>query len=111
MLRVGTNGAICLTRGDTARLEISITNDVDGLEYSIEETDTLTLTAKKSISDKAPSIQLTVTGGNIFNIKPSDTKHLSFGKYIYDVELQTAAGDVYTIIEPTVFELTKEVNC
>lgn len=32
------------------------------------------------------------------------------GKYLYDVELTTASGDVYTVIVPTTFEVLKEVT-
>ena len=51
-----------------------------------------------------------MTGSNQFHIEPEDTKFLSFGKYLYDVELTTASGDVYTVIVPTTFEVLKEVT-
>lgn len=110
MLYVKEDGTIQLTRGDTARLEITITNSLTGGDYSLEPEDTLTFTIKKNVKDVTPLIQKTVKGDNIFHIKPIDTKELSFKKYLYDVQLTQANGDVYTVIAPTTFELTSEVT-
>lgn len=46
MLSVEQTGAIRLTRGDTARLSVSITNDQTGSEYTIAPGDNLTLTVR-----------------------------------------------------------------
>ena len=43
------------------------------------------------------------------NFPPADTHELDFGKYVYDVELTTGT-DVYTVIEPSCFEVMKEVT-
>ena len=111
MLTVGSDGSIKLTRGDTARLNVNITNDADGNEYVMQEGDVLVMTVKKSISDEKPSFQKTLNGTNTFHIKPIDTAQLDFGSYKYDVQLTTAGGDVYTIIEPTTFRISEEVTC
>ena len=110
MLYVNKDGTIQLTRGDTARLTITIQNDLDGNDYEVAPTDTLKLTIKKTVNDSKPAVQKTVTGYSQFYIEPEDTKDLSFGKYLYDVELTTASGDVYTVIVPTAFEILKEVT-
>lgn len=110
MLYVNDNNSIRLTRGDTARILVPITNDLTGSTYELAEADKLVLTIKKKETDSQPLIQKVLTGSNSFHILPSDTKELSFGKYVYDVELTTEAGDVYTVIEPTTFELLKEVT-
>lgn len=68
------------------------------------------MTIKKSIRDSIPCIQKKNVGSNAFHILPTDTNDLTFGKYIYDVQLTTNDGDIYTVIEPTVFELMKEVT-
>jgi hypothetical protein len=111
MLKVESDGTIQLTRGDTARLAVSITNDLDGSEYTMQEGDELTLTVKKAVTDAQPAFQKVLHGENKFHIEPKDTAGLAFGRYKYDVQLTLADGDVYTIIEPTVFELLKEVTC
>ena len=110
MLYINKDGTIRLTRGDTARLTVTINNDFDNKPYEITETDVLKLTVKRSVRDTTPAFQKSVTGSNKFYIVPDDTKDLVFGKYIYDVELTTVGGDVYTVIEPTIFEILKEVT-
>ena len=110
MLYVDTDGTIQLTRGDTARLNVSVQNQIDQSEYAIGSGDTLTLTVKKAVTDEEPAFQKVVTGGSTFHIEPKDTAGLAFGKYKYDVQLTTAGGDVYTVIEPTTFEVLKEVT-
>lgn len=110
MLNVSSDGSIHLTRGDTARFSVSIDNLVTNENYVIGGKDLLTLTVKKSINDESPCIQKQVTGGDLFHIESTDTQGLAFGKYIYDVQLTTESGDVYTVITPTTFEILKEVT-
>lgn len=110
MLYVESDGTIRLTRGDTARLTVNVTNDIDGNEYIIQEEDTLTLTVKKSISDSVASLQKVIHGSNAFHIEPADTASLDFGSYKYDIQLTTSGGDVYTVIGPATFTLLKEVT-
>lgn len=104
MLYVKDDGTIRLTRGDTARLEITIENSLDGSEYLMDPDDVLTFTIKKSVKDSESH------GSNTFHIEPKDTAELSFRKYFYDVQLTRANGDVYTVIIPTTFEIMKEVT-
>lgn len=109
MLIVNGDNSIELTRGDTARLTVPITDD-EGQTYTMQATDTLTMTVKSSVNDSEPSFQKIVTGDNTIHIEPADTAGLNFGKYIYDIELCTADGDVYTIIEKTTFKIREEVT-
>ena len=111
MLYVSADGGIRLTRGDTARLTVAINNDVSGSEYVMKPDDVLTLTIKKSIKDEVPRLQKTIKGQTTFHIEPNDTADMQFSKYMYDVQLTTSGGDVYTIIEPTLFEIMPEVTC
>lgn len=110
MLYVDKNNNIRLTRGDTARFVVSVKNEVTQQSYDIQSTDTLTMTIKDSIRDGEACVQKTSTGSNVFHILPSDTSGLNFGKYVYDVQLTTASGDVYTVVEPATFELMEEVT-
>lgn len=110
VLYVDDNGSIQLTRGDTARLSVVVNNELTGSSYDIQETDTLTLTIKKNVNESTPLVQKVIRGSNQFYIEPTDTRHLQFGKYVYDVELRTDSGDVYTIIVPSLFEILKEVT-
>lgn len=111
MLTVDKDNAIHLTRGDTARLLLgSVVNLVTGKEYILSADDTVTFTVKKTVYDTTSAVQITVPGGAAIHIKPEDTKEMAFGKYLYDVQLTTADGDVYTVIPPTTFEVLKEVT-
>lgn len=110
MLYVNSDGTIQLTRGDTARLSVSISNDLTNSDYVMREEDTLRLTVKRSVNDTTPLFQKVVKGSSQFYIEPSDTKDIPFGRYLYDVELTTANEDVYTVIVPTTFEILKEVT-
>ena len=109
MLYVEQNGTIRLTRGDTARLIVPIENEVTHQSYDMLSTDILKFTIKKTVKDYVPLVQKVVTGSNVFHILPADTHKLDFGKYVYDVELTTGT-DVYTVIEPSCFEVMKEVT-
>lgn len=110
MLYVDKNNNIRLTRGDTAKFIVSVQNESIKEPYNILSSDTLTMTIKDSIRDGEPCIQKTITGSNAFHILPSDTSSLNFGKYIYDIQLTTKEGDVYTVVAPSTFELMEEVT-
>lgn len=110
MLYILEDNTIRLTRGDTARFTIDINDTSSESYYQLIENDILELTIKASVKDNVPLISKKIVGSNEFHIEPSDTKNLSFRKYIYDVQLTTSDGDVYTIIEPSTFEIMKEVT-
>lgn len=101
---------IKLTRGDTARLTVPIINLANNGEYTMESGDILYFTVKKTAKDTDFLFQKSVTGSNSIHIRPEDTADLSFGKYKYDVQLTTATGDVYTVIEPSTFEVMEEIT-
>lgn len=91
-------------------LQIKISNDISHSDYSIAANDVLTFTVKKDVLDRGLVFQKKITGSNTLNIVPSDTKSMRFGIYVYDVQLTTASGDIYTIIEPSKFEIMPEVS-
>lgn len=110
MLIVRSDNVIELTRGDTARLTIALNDDTTGEPYEVQPEDTLRFSVKKSTADTTLSFQKVITGSNTFHIEPSDTKMLSFGIYVYDVEITNSLGDVYTVIPPTKFKVLQEVD-
>ena len=111
VLTVDKDNTIHLTRGDTARLLIDrAANAVTGRDYVFTPEDRVTMTVKKTVYDTSPALQISVPGGAAIHIKPEDTRELSFGRYLYDVQLTTADGDVYTVIAPATFEVMKEVT-
>lgn len=109
MLKIGFGNTVSLTKGDTAYLKVDIKNDVSGEAYTVQEGDTLTMTVKKDY-DSSPAFQKKIHGDVEFHIKPEDTGGLETGKYKYDVQLDTANGDVFTVIPPSTFEILEEVT-
>lgn len=104
------NGStVQLTRGDTAYLHIPLKTKTGA--YDMLSSDEITFTVKKSVRETNILIQKTLRGTNTFHIEPSDTSSMAFGKYIYDVQLVTSKGDVYTVVPPSTFELLTEVTC
>lgn len=114
MLKVDKKtNAVQLTRGDTARLTVDIECELaDGKKepYAVQEGDILTLSLKRHSTDFKPCLQKVVKGSADFHIKPEDTAELDFGSYVYDVEIFTAEGDVYTVIENKTFKIGVEVT-
>lgn len=101
---------ISLTRGDTLRVKIDLTND-DGSPYVPQEGDSIRFAMKKKITDPQITLQVDVPIDTMMLvINPSDTKSLDFGSYIYDMEITKANGDVYTFITKAQFNITEEVH-
>ena len=109
MLHV-SNNSISMTRGDTAKFTVPIKDQLNDQTYEIKATDKLKFTIKKKVTDETTLISKEVTGDNNFQLNPEDTNDLSYGKYVYDVQLTNEFGEVYTVIEPTTFELLSEVT-
>lgn len=107
MLKV-ENNIISLTRGDSAFLNVEITND-EGETYELEHGDVCEFTVKKYTSSENVLIQKEVLNGEI-RISPDDTKNLEYGQYVYDVQVTMANGDVATVIPPTPINICEEVN-
>lgn len=101
---------ITLTRGDTFKAQISIT-DKSGNAYTPEEGDSVRFAMKQAYSDAEPLVVIDIPIDTmILVIQPSDTKSLSFGTYVYDIELTKANGDVDTFITTSKLKLTEEVH-
>lgn len=101
---------ISLTRGDTFKAKVSIT-DSKGAAYVPNEGDKIRFAMKKDYDDKEPLLLINIPIDTmILVITPEDTKSLEFGKYVYDVELTKANGDVDTFITKARIDLTEEVE-
>ena len=99
MLTIKSNNDIHLTQGDSAYLNVEITND-DGTPYAIKEGDTLTMTVKATNGTKIFS--KTVQAYESIIIEPQDTINVGVGRYKYDIQLNTE-NQVYTIISVSSF--------
>lgn len=96
-----------MTRGDTETLKITVFRDDE--EYTLQEGDKLVFTLKQNTYTKNILLQKLFVDNEI-RIEHEDTKDLNYGTYYFDVQLTFANGDVQTVIKPSKFILTDEVN-
>lgn len=100
---------ITLTRGDTFMADISI-NKQDDTPYTLVEGDSVRFAMKSSYEDTEPVLVKDIPIDALkLVIEPEDTKELSFGRYVYDVQLTKASGEVDTFITKAKLKLTEEV--
>lgn len=92
-----------LTKGDSCVFGVRIEGD-----YEYTEGDTLTFTLVDKIGNE-PILTKTIPANQAFYLEPAETQ-LDVGKYIYDVQLDTAVGMRFTVITPAVLEITEEVT-
>ena len=92
------NGAIQLTKGDSAEFAITVA------QYPVEEGDKLIFTVKDLFSKEIEASSVIMT------INPEDTENKSAGVYVYDIEFRRADGNIYTINEPNVFVLQEDIT-
>lgn len=98
---------IYLTKGDNAELKVKVF-DANGVERQMFEDDVITLTIKKNTDSQAV---LSKTANNcVINFVPSDTKSLTVGTYVYDIQLTTFGGNVYTIVPIARFKIGAEIT-
>ena len=98
---------IMLTRGDSASILIEVV-DTEGKKYDIQPSDTIRFSIRQPGGNTV--IEKTASSDHYIVFAPADTSSLDVGIYQYDVQLTTGNGNVYTIIVPTIFELTDEVT-
>lgn len=107
MLKISNDNTISLTRGDTARITLTV-KQADGTDYDYSG-DTVLFTIKKNVHASESILQKVVADGAVY-IAPTDTAELAYGEYAYDVQLTTQSGDVCTVIAPAKFILEPEVT-
>ena len=103
---------LSVTRGDTPTMRVTVLQGADGTEYSLANGDELTFTVKKSTRVDSPVLVqkvMTASTGPVFRLTEDDTS-LDYGAYVYDVQLRTAGGDVYTVMKPDRLAITAEVT-
>lgn len=100
---------ITLTRGDTFKAQIII-HDRAGNVYTPIEGDSVRFALKAKITDPEPLAVIDIPIDTMMLIiKPEHTSGLSFGSYIYDIQLTKVNGDVDTFITASKLKLTEEV--
>lgn len=108
MFRIIDN-EIEMIRGDSAVFAFELL-DRDGNSVDLSDFDgEIVFTVKSGTYTKKIAIQKEMVDGQI-ELEPGDTEELSYGKYVYDVQMRWANGYTDTVIPPSTFRLLKEVN-
>lgn len=108
MFTIDGKNKIKLTKGDTATMLVEV-KDLEGKQYVIKPTDTITLTVRKTPNSDV-AFRKEATEEHFIIINHSDTTNLDSGLYVYDLQLITKDGYVYTIIPFSYFEIASEVT-
>lgn len=109
MLKIDDDNNIYLTRGDTATLDVYIT-DEDGVSYVMAADDRLIFSVRRLAGKGEVLISKVVSSPTIY-LDTDDTKVLSFGKYKYDIFLFNETSEkLDTFIADRIFELGEEVH-
>lgn len=99
---------ISLTRGDTFEADVTILSD--GKPYTPVEGDVITFAMKKEYTDAEPLIEKAIPHATmVLQLDPSDTADLSFGHYVYDIDIVFSNGNKDTFISEGDLVLTPEV--
>lgn len=100
---------ITLTRGDTFRATVSIT-DSEGLPYTPSSTDRIRFAMNRTYNNTEPLILKEIPYDTlVLELDPEDTKGLPYGSYVYDIELTDVLGNVDTFITKARLVITEEV--
>lgn len=106
-----SDNKIMLTRGDTAKISVTVKYKTTGDEYTPQEGDHIRFSFKKYVSDKNTIFEKDVPIDTmLLVIEPEDTKSLPFGPYVFDGQLTFKNGDVDTFIQNGILEITHEVS-
>ena len=88
---------ITLTRGDSAYIHVELITE-DCSAYQMQEGDRLRLTVRERADDSHIILMETESSTDTILLAPAVTGAVAPGKYSCDIQLETAAGDVYTVL-------------
>lgn len=78
---------IHMTRGDTLRVTVGIKQRGTDTPYYPQEGDVVRFRVKRSFGDTEALIEKIIPNDTLeLKLKPSDTKDLAFGSYVYDIK-------------------------
>ena len=89
------NNFIKITKGDSAAFNIDITF-ADGTPYELKQGDRLKMTVRRRIGSDVLLESESTT--NTITLTHEMTSNLIPGQCVYDIELKTSSGEVYTVI-------------
>ena len=105
---------VAMIRGTTHILNISLSDSSEG-SYFLSEGEILRFGVKKHPNDKVYLIEKELTSANyedgvyVLILYASDTETLPFGRYYYDVGLQSGAT-YYNVIECSEFDIRYNIT-
>lgn len=102
------SSTISITRGDTGYIHLNLTKDNEAYPY--EDGDMITMSVKKNDTDEEYAFQKEVPAGQVIILQPADTKTMEYGEYVYDIQLNTTLGEIFTVVGPAKFKVTKEIT-
>ena len=109
MVRFLKNWGIVVTRGDTVKMPIIVTNN-DGSIYHVQKDDVINFGLKKEYTDAECLIEKTINNDELMLVlSHEDTKKLEVGiGYKYDIQILRNENEVHTFISG-IITVTNEV--
>lgn len=109
MVRFLKNWGIVVTRGDTVKMPIIVTNN-DGSIYHVQKDDVINFGLKKEYTDAECLIEKTIDNNELMLVlSHEDTKKLEVGiGYKYDIQILRNKDEVHTFISGMI-TVTNEV--
>lgn len=98
---------ITLTKGDTLRCQVNITQD--GEPYELQEGDSVVFAMKRNFLSDTVLLSKTLPSSLLLILNPEDTKQMQTGDYVFELEMTFANNDVDTFVQGK-FSLTPEVQ-
>ena len=106
---------INIIRGTTNDFNLNI-EDESGEQYTLKTKKKIIFGVKENAENSDYNIVKTLTSADIVDgictikLTPADTAQLAFGRYYFDVGLQTADGDYYMIVPCDEFYICKAIT-
>lgn len=104
--------SIQIIRGTTNTFGITIT-DANGDPYTLQEGEALLFGVKKRAKDEDYTFKKNAVAGEngaySVKVEPSDTEGLDFGRYFYDVGLQSGT-DFFNVIPCSPFDICENIT-
>ena len=109
MVRFLKNWGIVVTKGDTVKMPIIVTNN-DGSIYHVQKDDVINFGLKKEYTDAECLIEKTIDNDELMLVlSHEDTKNLEVGiGYKYDIQILRNKNEVHTFISGMI-TVTNEV--
>lgn len=101
-----------IVRGTTNTIEVNVL-DADGVAYTVVAGEKIVFGLKKKATDPdfilVKVASFNTVGSYLVGLTPNDTKDLEYGRYVYDVALQSG-NNFYNIIPPSPFDIVANVT-